>query len=134
MDVTHSPIVLEKSGDTLYAIRMAYDVTDIEKIRAVPGRRWDPGKKVWLVPASSASIEKLSALFDSKLQVVDTDYIGLLKKEIEARNYSLRTVKNYSAIVSAYLAWLNKTPDERDSESISINLGIYPSSWILERD
>jgi integrase/recombinase XerD len=118
MDTSRSPVILEKSGDTFYLVKMAYAIQDIERIRSVPGRKWDPGKKAWLVPATSLSIEKLSALFDSRLQVMDTDYIGLLKKEIEARNYSLRTVKNYSAIVSAYLQWLTKTPGKRDGEYI----------------
>lgn len=118
MDTHRSPVVLEKSGDTFYQVRISYDITDIEKIKTVPGRKWDPGRKLWLVPAEASSIENLTALFDGRLKIVDTNHIELLKKEIEARNYSLRTVKNYSAIVSAYLRWLNKAPGERDAENI----------------
>jgi integrase/recombinase XerD len=44
--------------------------------------------------------------------------IEKLAQELNLRNYSRRTVKNYCAIVNNYLAWLKRGPTEKDSEEI----------------
>jgi hypothetical protein len=46
---------------------------------------------------------------------------GLLKSmrdELKLRNYSSRTIRNYSAIIYKYLFWIKKTPSEKDTENI----------------
>jgi site-specific recombinase XerD len=41
-----------------------------------------------------------------------------LRDELQLRNYSQRTMKNYSAIVYRYLLWLKKEPSENDTNNI----------------
>ncbi len=41
-----------------------------------------------------------------------------LKDELHLRNYSQRTMKNYSTIIYRYLLWLKKDPSENDTSNI----------------
>jgi integrase/recombinase XerD len=51
-------------------------------------------------------------------------YINNLKNELKIRNFSSRTVSNYSAAVLQFLRWLNKVPTENDLEHIK-NFQLY---------
>lgn len=43
--------------------------------------------------------------------LAENPFLDQLSKELLLRNYSRRTVKNYSAIVKKYLAWLQRGTD-----------------------
>lgn len=51
--------ILEKNG--LFHIIFPYRPSLVEKVKAIPGRRWDPVQKVWTVPVSSRySVERFA--------------------------------------------------------------------------
>jgi integrase/recombinase XerD len=43
-----------------------------------------------------------------------SDHLKRMHTELKARNYSLRTIKNYSAAANQYLIWLKKSPSTSD--------------------
>jgi integrase/recombinase XerD len=47
-----------------------------------------------------------------------TDYLKRMYIELKARNYSMRTVKNYGAAIHQYLLWLKKDPSASDIPEI----------------
>ncbi len=51
-------------------------------------------------------------------EVPIADYLKRMHTELKARNYSLRTIKNYSAAVHQYLLWLKKEPSASDVPEI----------------
>jgi integrase/recombinase XerD len=46
-----------------YLVRFRWDRERIRRIRTIPGRRWDPGRRVWTVPTGRRSIELLKVYF-----------------------------------------------------------------------
>lgn len=48
-----------------YAVKIPKHPLEIQKIRQVPGRKWVPEKKVWLVPQNEANRAHLATLFPS---------------------------------------------------------------------
>jgi SNF2 family DNA or RNA helicase len=57
------PATLTKDGDTLYldlSTARGVEFKDaLEKVREIPGRRWDPETKFWSVPADSATADRV---------------------------------------------------------------------------
>jgi len=53
---------LEEESDR-YLVRFPWDRERVRRIRTVPGRRWDPDRRVWTVPATRRSIELLKVYF-----------------------------------------------------------------------
>lgn len=48
-----------------------FSESDLARVRTLPGRRWDPGRRVWVVPDPGRSLEKLKAAFEGeRLRVV----------------------------------------------------------------
>jgi integrase/recombinase XerD len=52
------------------------------------------------------------------LQTRQAEWLKKMADELKIRNYSSRTIKNYSATVCNYLRWLNKRPSHNDIEEI----------------
>ena len=52
-------------GERLF-VRFSYSPEGVEKIKTVPGRRWEQGAKCWSIPESKESVQKLAQLFKVK--------------------------------------------------------------------
>ena len=50
-----------KVEDGQLVIRFDYDKALVQKVRSLPKRKWDPGKKVWTAPITALAIDKLEA-------------------------------------------------------------------------
>ncbi len=58
-----SGILLMRASEHELHIRIEpFDPVLIGRIKAIPGRRWDPGKRVWVIPFSSAARDALRAM------------------------------------------------------------------------
>jgi integrase/recombinase XerD len=53
-------------------------------------------------------------IFNSKVP----GYLNSMRTELKLRDYSFRTIKNYSFILHHYLTWLKKSPSENDVQDI----------------
>ena len=65
------PIEIGPGPEGRLAVRLPYWPDLVEKIRTVEGRKWHPSDKVWSVPRSDGTLERLLALFEGEAVVVD---------------------------------------------------------------
>ena len=80
-----------------------YDESIIEKIKLFPRRRWNPDIKHWEIPDDAESRELLVKSFGHDRIVDCTVLIRRVLEELRARNYSRRTVENYSGAIDRYM-------------------------------
>ena len=54
------------SLDNQIGIKMKYDPGMIQKIKKIPGRIWNPDKKIWILPKNVTTINQLLKLSNNK--------------------------------------------------------------------
>ena len=99
-------------------ISFPYSAADVDAVRGVPGRRWDPGRRVWILPDRPATLERLRDLFGARLVGLDVaveprapdadapfDLLEAYRVELVARGLRPRTRKVYLAHVRSFMRW-----------------------------
>ncbi len=71
------------SGDGLLQVKIPYDKELVSILRSIPGRRWDPARKMWSLPETQRSVDTLliglfqsgrfTSRFTEPVQEQDTD-------------------------------------------------------------
>ncbi|MEK9502492.1 tyrosine-type recombinase/integrase [Gemmatimonadota bacterium DH-20] len=116
---------------------------DLALIRALPGRRWDPEARVWIVPDPKSALARLESVFDSgRLRRIDPavgeregragpdpegDPLQRVVDGLMLRGYSPRTRKVYLGHVRRFLEWSGETLD-----SLPADPGRLAERYILE--
>lgn len=99
-------VTLTRDGDRL-AVAFPYDPGLVAAVKAVPGRRWDPGRKVWTVPIGSpelqAFVERTSAIGDAD---VLAEVAGAAQARLDSAEASRATSADIDIPVPAGLALL----------------------------
>lgn len=108
----------EKGKEGKIIIRIPYKQDLIQKIKSIPGRRWNPKRKYWEVPYSEEIIPKLQSLFGEGLVVDPYFYLFPLQKELLIRRYSRRTIKSYMRYNREFLLFAGKKSEEIENEDI----------------
>jgi hypothetical protein len=108
---------IENVENNKIIIRIPYNEELIKKIKAIPGRRWNPEKKYWEIPHSEGIIPKLQNLFSENI-FIDPYFLMPLQKELSIRKYSRRTIKSYMRYNRDFLLFLGKEPGKVDNEDI----------------
>ena len=70
------------------------------------------------LPVSVSQVDPARSLAVDVFAEKTVLWLQELATELKLRNYSLQTIKNYSAITRGYLAWLNKMPTTGDATEI----------------
>lgn len=105
-----------------------FDGHDLDVVRALPGRRWDGQRRLWIVPQRPGTLDLLRGAFGERLKVTDQESGGdgvrphepagpgadprispILERVREAlvlSGYSPRTRKVYLAHVRRFLEWI----------------------------
>lgn len=87
---------------------------ELDVVRALPGRKWDPVRRVWTVPGADSMIEILAReLGRERVRLLregaGTDAVAALidraRDTLTLRGYSPRTRKVYLAHVRRFLEW-----------------------------
>ena len=108
-------------------VRFSYSPEGVERIKTIPGRRWEPDIKCWSIPKKKEVLEKLTALFKVNQTEIDSIYLksapqpqalqpqpaGLLEemtKELRLRGYRAKTRKAYLGHVKRFVQYYGKTP------------------------
>ncbi len=122
--------VLVRRGKQHLEVRLGsgWSDTDLEVLRALPGRRWDASRGVWLVPDTPSVLQELHEAFGSDRIDVEAlpgtespDPVGEAPLErvedaLLIRGYSPRTRKVYLGHIRRFLEWTNveleQLPDE----------------------
>jgi integrase/recombinase XerD len=117
-------------------VKTPYDAAVVAALRKVPGRRWDPAEKVWLVPGTAAGADSLlSGLYDTGLFSQDdsTDVIespvgpapevyDRLLRELRLKGFSRSTLKSYTKHIRWFFERTGLGPAEVRPEDIKLYL------------
>jgi len=98
-------IVIQPGNDGRLHVVLPYAPERVEKIKTIPGRRWDAEQKHWTVPATTGMVEQIVSLFtgeDVRIDPAlhpDSDTIERIltavKNELTLRRYSSKTHDAY---------------------------------------
>lgn len=113
---------IRKGDDGRLIVEFLYSIERVEKIKAVPGRRWHPEKKLWSVPDTDESIAVMSTVFcgENLIGLSDANYslsnitndditsLEKLKDELKLRGYSSKTIKNYCGHLRRFQSFIHK--------------------------
>lgn len=112
-------------------VRFPYDEERVRRIRRVPGRRWVPERKVWLVPDDPPTRALLTRLFDARgpSQPDDGAHGGpisaalrKMEKELRLQGYAARTRKVYLGHARRLLEGVDDPADPPGEEGIRAHL------------
>lgn len=79
-------ITLTREGDRI-ALRFPYDAGLVAAVKGVPGRRWDPDRKVWTVPADAA--EPLARVLTGQEVDADPQLLAEIGAHAQAQSQAL---------------------------------------------
>jgi site-specific recombinase XerD len=96
---------------------------DVALVRAIPGRSWDPDRRVWLLPGGEATLAAVRDAFGVTLPEPDpraretggsSDHQGdpfeRFREHLHLRGFSPRTRKVYLGHVRRFLTWAADAP------------------------
>lgn len=106
-------IEIRPGDDGRLRVVLPYAPERVEKIKTIPGRRWDAGQKHWTVPATTGMVERLVSLFTGDGVKVDLalhrDWdtieriLTAMENELTLRRYSPRTHQAYLGHLRRFL-------------------------------
>ncbi|MEK7859506.1 MAG: integron integrase [Elusimicrobiota bacterium] len=116
-------------------VRLPYTPERVEKIKTVPGRRWDTARKYWTLPDAADMPERLAALFAPEPVTIDPalrrdgsppparpvakndPLLAEVRAAIRARHFSPNTEKSYVAWVERFLRRHGGVPPQELGEA-----------------
>ena len=123
-------------------VQFAYSRHRVERIKSIPGRKWDPDVRCWSVPASVDVIEKLTTVLNVKeieiegfrkqpepatnlLPVHLSGILSEMGKEMRLQGYRAKTRKSYLGHVRRFILQSSDEPRkfvEKDVRDFVFNL------------
>jgi integrase/recombinase XerD len=119
-------VKLALSGDGLIIVHMVYRGEWIERVRKIPGRRWDPAGRTWSIPCTKEAVSLFCHYFqDCSVSVLtpqlfidfpilirlksseDRQTLERLTSLLKRKGYSDKTRKAYLGHVERFLAQLS---------------------------
>ncbi len=112
-----------------YELKILYAEALIKKLKALKGARWNPERKIWVIPKESIPLDDLKALLGIAInKVQDISNLQLaadeLVKSLRIRGYSSRTIKSYKSHLNLYLQHCKALNVDVDS-AVTVNNYIY---------
>jgi integrase/recombinase XerD len=103
-------------------VRVPYDPDLVTRMRSIPGRRWDPGLRVWRIPDTSSARNALRRALGVEVEVVagsaarpsaagcprSEDLLRRFEEEMRLRGHSPRTRKCYLGHARRFLGDLSE--------------------------
>ncbi len=102
-----SEIGIRHARGLIFIETLVYNESVIERIRSLPGRRWDPEIRRWVIPYSEETSSKIQSLFFTK---DETDLITKARKIMEFRKYSRDTIQSYLRWIRIYINKFGEFP------------------------
>jgi len=107
-----TPVTATLSGGEIH-LRLPYDPALVRAVRRIPGRRWDPVRRVWRLRDTVEVREALdrelgitAAPAEPPPRPLDAALVlEKLDEEMRLRGYSPRTRKVYAGHIRRFLAW-----------------------------
>jgi hypothetical protein len=137
-----SSIRIQPGDDGRLALVLPYSPERVEKIKAVPGQRWDPQRKHWTVPNTPWMIARLTSLFAEDSVEVDValhpdwaliqEILAATQGELTLQRYSPGTHRAYLLHLRRFLGHFGpkvKTLTSDEVRAYSLNLIDTGVSW-----
>lgn len=129
-------VCISSCEDGKIKVKTPYNAAVVAALRKIPGRRWDPTEKVWLVPGTAACANSLlRGLFDTGLfsgdDSPDEDEIPVgpapevyerLLRELRLKGFSALTIKAYTNQIQWFFERTGLDPKEVRPEDIKLYL------------
>ena len=126
---SQKPIRILPGENGRIIVHLPYTPTRLEKIKTIPGRRWDPDVKCWNIPHVDGIVEELLSLFKGEQVEVDPSLLlptsqrssesseprqsGVLMEmaqELRLKGYRFKTRKAYLGHVERFIRFHQKDP------------------------
>jgi site-specific recombinase XerD len=115
--------VLEGDDRVEITLRPGFTRRELDVVRALPGRRYDAGRKVWIAPGAEAARAALESAFGLERlagtsEAADPSRVLLeqVRDALTLKGYSPRTRKVYLGHLRRFLGWcgdrVSKLPDD----------------------
>jgi len=98
---------------------------DLERVRALPGRRWDAGRKCWVIPDPVEALKRLRRAFPAALVVEtaegrpqESDSLERVRRALVLRGYSARTRKVYLGHLRRFFEWASHSVGDLPTDSL----------------
>jgi len=88
-------IRIEQGESGHIQLKFSYDRSTIERIRTLPGSRWNGDRKVWVVPLERETLALLRNFFKKRISYSAPLEFKELQIALKIRNYSLKTARSY---------------------------------------
>jgi integrase/recombinase XerD len=99
-------------------LSFSYDTPTIASIKQLPRRRWNPDIGYWEIPNDKESRDLLIKALGHDRIVDLPAMVDQLQKEMQARNFSRRTMVNYSAAVERFFGMIKKHPSTITADAL----------------
>ncbi|MFW6035134.1 MAG: site-specific tyrosine recombinase/integron integrase [Halothermotrichaceae bacterium] len=103
--------ITKKNKENL-AASFDYSMDRVNKIKKIPGRRWDKHEKLWYLPNNEYTIKILLDIFADEGILVDSTFsidtglnekIDLMKERLKLKGYSIKTRKVYMNHIKKFI-------------------------------
>lgn len=110
--------------DLNYEIKIPYDKDLIQRLRGIEGARWNPERRIWVVPRGIISYKTLisqlhGVSLNREVQSTYSQEQEILTKVLRLKGYSQKTIKSYRNHLGLYLNHCEETAqDPYTTESV----------------
>jgi len=118
--------IMETENDLIFSFTFNEEL--VNTIRKLPDRKYDPGRKVWIIPKKPNIIPLVKQKFQSIAKIIiekDKNYIKQtlipdnFSNYLARQRYSKNTIKNYSYHLKLFFEFIKKKNQINDLEIIS---------------
>jgi len=121
-DPKSEPPVIQRDGSGHYLIRFRrFDPEGVERIKTLPGREWDAGKRAWRIPAGEKTEAHLRTLFPGIVLPDSEEGEGTLtdmNRAMVLAGFSPKTRKVYKGYAARFAAWIQVPLREAGTEEV----------------
>lgn len=119
------PVEVRRRGNWL-TVRLGagFGEPELAFLRALPGRRWDPARQVWVIPEPEKTLTLLAERFGQERIRIIRDppkeappLLARVREALTLRGYSPRTRKVYLGHVRRFLEWCGGRPPEEPEKA-----------------
>ncbi len=97
-----------------YEIKIPYDKELIQRLREIQGARWNPERRIWVVPRTIISYKNLvnqlyGVSLNREMPSAYSQEQEMLTKALRIKGYSQKTIKSYKNHLAHYLSYCEKS-------------------------
>jgi integrase/recombinase XerD len=129
----------EEDGHLAVSFR-GYTEAQLRRLKSLAGRKWDPSRRLWILPDAETSMQDLRRLFpDVRIEVDDRsgpgsprqgapapptnpEFLRRMEEELLLSGYAAGSRENYVGYLRRFAEWSKKPLREADAEEVRDHL------------